>query len=449
MIADVSNHSFYPNKDHHYFDLVEKEEGGDVLLAKAQAVAWRAGAARIKAFEESSGQRFKNGIRVCVRVQVDYHPVYGLKLVVQDVDPSFTIGQLELQRLATIQRLLSECRPYVQKVGDRFRTKNNSLSHSPVIQRIAVLSSSSAAGYQDFMHTLHNNRFGYRFTVNNYFTAVQGEASAEAASRKIREICGSGIPFDAVVIIRGGGADTDFLLFDQYVLCKAVAKLHIPVIAGIGHLKNQTLVDLLAHTSTATPTKAAEYIIAHNHAFEQEVKGEQQRIVIRAQQVLQRAAQSVLAQGASVSRHAQSLLAGRREESEWVREKTVHLARKLLYRQQGQLAELTGKIIRAPQIGLVQAQNDLHQEAARLKMHTARLLDRQRSDIAYREVVCRMMSPVNLLQKGFALVYHEGRIITGSAGVKEGDTIEVRLGTSALEATVNTKKQTDEDSFNL
>lgn len=449
MIADVSNHSFYPNKDHHYFDLVEKEEGGDILIAKAQAVAWRTGAARIRAFEESSGQRFKNGIRVCVRVQVDYHPVYGLKLVVQDVDPSFTIGQLELQRLATIQRLLNECNSYVQRVGDRFQTKNNSLDHAPVIQRIAVLSSSSAAGYQDFMHTLHNNRFGYRFTVNNYFTAVQGEASAEAASRKIKEICASGIHFDAVVIIRGGGADTDFLLFDQYVLCKAVAKLHIPVIAGIGHLKNQTLVDLLAHTSTATPTKAAEYIIAHNHAFEQEVKGEQQRIVIRAQQVLQRAAQSVMAQQASVSRNAVSMLATRKEESEWAREKTVHHAQKLLHQQAGQLAELTNKIIRKPQIAVVQAQNDLSNEAARLKMHAARLLDRQRSDIAYREVVCRMMSPVNLLKKGFALVYHEGRIITGGEAVKESDTIQVRLGNSVLDATVNTKKQTDEDSIDI
>lgn len=445
----MSNHTFYPNKDHHYFDLVEKEQGGDALIAKACAVAWKAGAARIRAFEGSSGQRFKNGIRVCVRVQVDYHPVYGLKLIVVDVDPSFTIGQLELQRQATIARLLSECAAHVQQVGDRLHTRNNRLAHAPVIQRLAVISSSSAAGYQDFMHTLLNNRFGYQFTVNNYFTAVQGEANAEAAAKKIREICASKIPFDAVVIIRGGGADTDFLLFDQYAFCAAVAKLHIPVITGIGHLKNQTLVDLVAHTSTTAPTKAAEYIIAHNHAFEQEVKNEQQRIVIRAQQVLQRAGQAVLSQQAAVARHTRALLTERKEEGEWLRQRTVLQAKKLLHQQEGQLTELTNKIIRKPQLLLAGEQKDLHREAEALKLFAARLLERQRSAIHYHEALCRVLSPVNLLRKGFALVYHGDKIITGGDAVQAGDTITVRLGTSALDATVNTKKQTDEDSFDI
>jgi exodeoxyribonuclease VII large subunit len=449
VIADVSNHTFYPNKDHHYFDLVEKEEGGNAIIAKAQAVAWRTGAARIREFEASSGQRFKTGIRVCVKVQVDYHAVYGLKLIVLDVDPSYTIGQLELQRLATIQRLLNECSSFVQREGDRFRTRNNSLEHPAVIQRIAVLSSSSAAGYQDFMHTLLNNRFGYQFIVNNYFTAVQGEANAEAASRKIREICASKIPFDAVVIIRGGGADTDFLLFDQFVLCREVAKLPIPVITGIGHLKNQTLVDLVAHTSTNAPTKAAEYIIAHNQAFEQAVCSEQQRIVIRAQQVLQRASQSVLAQQAAVARHARALLTGRREEGERLRERTVHMAGKLLHGESAQLTELANRIVLKPQLFLAGERKDLQSLAGNVTVSAARLLERRRSDIAYHEVVHRMMSPVNLLKKGFALVYREGRIITGGDDVQSGDALRVRLGSSELEVVVTNKKQTDEDSFNI
>ncbi|HEY1115650.1 MAG TPA: exodeoxyribonuclease VII large subunit, partial [Chitinophagaceae bacterium] len=449
VIADVSNHTFYPNKDHHYFDLVEKEEGGHAIVARAQAVAWRTGTARIREFEGVSGQRFTAGIRVCIKVQVDYHAVYGLKLIVLDVDPSYTIGQLELQRLATIHRLLTECSSYVQKVGDRFRTRNNGLEHPAVIQRLAVLSSSSAAGYQDFMHALLNNRFGYQFTVNNYFTAVQGEANAEAAARRIREICASGIPFDAVVIIRGGGADTDFLLFDHFAFCKEVARLRIPVITGIGHLKNQTLVDLVAHTSTAAPTKAAEYIIAHNQAFEAAIQGEQQRLVIRAQQVLQRASQSVLAQQAEVARATRALLTDRKEEGSRLREKTVHLAQKLLNGGRGQLAELANRIILKPQLCLANEQKDLESMAHGLKLHAARLLDRQKSDIAYREVVCRMMSPVNLLKKGFALVYHEGRIIAGGDTVQPGVAITVRLGTSELEAVVTHKKQTDEDSFNI
>lgn len=471
VIGDVSGHTFYPNKEHHYFELVEKDEGSQTLVAKAPAVAWRAGAARIRAFEAASGQRFRAGIRVCVKVQVDYHALYGLKLIVQDVDPSYTIGQFQLQRQATINRLLKECAAHVKQLGDRFCTSNNSLAHGRVIQRVAVLSSSASAGYQDFMHTLSQNGFGYRFYVNSYFTTVQGEANAEAASEKLKEICASGMAFDAVVIIRGGGSDTDFLIFDQFVLCAAVARLPIPVITGIGHLKNETIVDLMAHTPTKTPTKAAEFIIAHNQAFEQRLLSEQQRIVIKSQQILARHQQEVMAGQTTLSGKVRRVLNERKQLQERTRQRVVLQSKKLLNQQKFWLAEAANKTINRPQQKLAAQRGALETLAREVKYfasvllaHEDRAVREKKEDIKYfaasfingekktvshYETMCRMMSPVNILKKGFALVYQHGQIVTEGERLNRTEPIKVRLLDTELTATIQDKKHIDGDSFNL
>jgi exodeoxyribonuclease VII large subunit len=382
-------------------------------------------------------------------VQVDYHTAYGLKLVVHDVDPAFTIGQLELHRQATINRLLRECAMHVQKTGDRFKTSNNSLSHNLVIQRIAVLSSSSSAGYQDFMHTLLNNQFGYQFSVNSYFTTVQGEANADAASKKIAEICASSIAFDALVIIRGGGADTDFLIFDQFVLCEAVARLHIPVITGIGHLKNQTLVDLMAHTTTNVPTKAAEFIIAHNHRFESALLAEQKRVVIKSQQILGRYTQAILTQNAVIARKARALLTGKKEAQEKAKQKIATQSKKLLFHSRTELTEAANNTLHKPRIAIANRKNDLKNVMGNLSLLTPKYFSSQKNSIGYYEVLCRMMSPVNILKKGFALVYQDDKIITNGSSLAAGTEVKVRMLDSEMKVTVQQKNKTNGDPFNI
>jgi exodeoxyribonuclease VII large subunit len=155
-----------------------------------------------------------------------------------------------------------------------------------VIQRVAIISSKTSAGAEDFLHTLENNPFGYRFWVDNYHTVVQGENNADQFLAKIIEVYNSGKPYDAVVIARGGGAQTDFLMFDSYSIGRAIARFPIPIITGIGHQKNETIADLMAHTQTKTPTKAAEFIIAHNRSYEDAVMGLQRRIVVKSQRMI-------------------------------------------------------------------------------------------------------------------------------------------------------------------
>src|SRR6185312_1219580 len=176
---------------YHYFDLVEKAEGTNNINAKICAAAWGTGNLKIREFERITGQKFKNDINVLVNVSVEYHPVHGLKLTLLDIDPNFTIGVLEQQKQQTLQRLLKECADFIRKVGDNYVTRNKELKHQAVIQNIAIVTSQSSAGLQDFNHTLFTNAFNYKFKVDNYFTTVQGQASASLVYDTLLDIYNS------------------------------------------------------------------------------------------------------------------------------------------------------------------------------------------------------------------------------------------------------------------
>ena len=235
-----------------------------MILAKFSGSAWGTGSQKIAEFEKATGQRFTGGLNVLVKVTVKYQAAYGLQLTLQDIGINFTLGALEQQRQATLLRLVKDNAEHIRIEDGRLKTSNQSLVLNRVIQRIAVISSSTSAGFQDFQHTLENNGWGFSFTVDPYFALIQGDHNAAGLVDKIIEVYRSGVSSDALVIIRGGGAQTDFLIFDHYAIARAIARFPIPVITGIGHQKNETIADLVAHTATKTPTKAAEFIIAHN-----------------------------------------------------------------------------------------------------------------------------------------------------------------------------------------
>ena len=183
-------------------------------------------------------------------------------------------------------RLITSYPTIIQKRGEQYITYNSSLELPPVISRLAVISSQTSAGNEDFKHTLVNNSYGYHFEIDHYFTVVQNEVNAGIFLERLLDVFRSGKKYDAVIINRGGGAQTDFLIFDNFKIGLAVAKFPIPVITGIGHQKNQTITDLMAHTNTKTPTKAAEFIITHNKVFEDRLLSFQQSIIINSQSFL-------------------------------------------------------------------------------------------------------------------------------------------------------------------
>jgi exodeoxyribonuclease VII large subunit len=449
VVADITSHAYYPAKGYHYFDLVEKDARSHQLTAKIAATAWGNGSIRIKEFEQATGQRFSNDMHVLIRVSVEYHPVYGLKLSLLDIDTSFTIGLLEQQKQATLQRLLTECSDIVRKTPEGYITRNKQLQLNPVIQRIAVVSSASSAGYQDFMHTLQANAYDYIFYTDNYFTAVQGEANAVQVSAQLEVILASDKKYDTVVIIRGGGAQTDLLLFDQYVLGKAVAGFPIPVMTGIGHHKNETITDMMAHTATKTPTRTAELIIAHNRSFEEALLTQQQHIIIRMQQMMASRQQQLSSLHAGIMNRSRDLLMVYKEGLTRCRQVVPQGARHLLLRQRSAMAQLSGQLLAKPGQVTAGRLQELSHIRKDIQVYARKLLQQQELQLQHHQTVIRIMSPTSLLQKGFALVYHKGAIITGATQLSTGDQITVQLADANVHATITSKTPTDGNEFNI
>jgi exodeoxyribonuclease VII large subunit len=420
VVADVTSHSFKADKNYHNLELVEKDTASNAIVAKMAAKAWGSGSAKIAEFEKHTEQKFTNNLQVLTLVSVGFHQQYGLTLTIIDVDTAYTLGRLEQQRNATLEQLVMR-NPFINKDGEVFITHNNTLKLNPVLQRIALISSSVSAGSEDFTHTLSHNAFGYTFAVDNFYTTVQGDRNAGQFLDKLLEVYHSGIPYDAVVIARGGGAQTDFLIFDNYRIARAIAKFPIPVITGIGHQKNQTITDMMAHTQTKTPTKAAEFIIAHNKAFEDRLYSMQKDIVISTQKLLSAKAEKLTSLQHSVATNIRSLL----------------------YRKERDLNNAAAQFIAQPKIIVNNRHNDLKILAAAIKAGTLQYLKNKTGTIENTAALVQLMSPDNILKKGYAIIKKGNLIITSPDAIQIGDRIDIILSDTTIKTTVEQKAITN------
>ncbi|GGF28182.1 exodeoxyribonuclease VII large subunit [Flavobacterium limi] len=442
VVADVTSHSFKADKNIHYFELVEKAEKNSAITAKIMGKAWGEGAVHLSDFEKKTGQSFTNNLHVLVKVSIDYHPLYGLSVNVLDIDVNFTLGVLERQRNETLKRLAAE-NDFITRTPEGYSTLNSRLKLPLVIQRVAVISASNSAGNEDFRHTLQHNDFGYAFRIDDYYTIVQGDNNAKLFLNKLIEIYQTGIPYDAVVITRGGGAQSDFLIFDNYSIGRAVAKIPIPVITGIGHQKNVSITDLMAHTNTKTPTKAAEFIIAHNRNFETGLLSMQQHIVIRSQQLFLRHFKVLEDLKKNIAKNARELLSGHKRQLAFANQRMAADAKDILHEHQKKLSLKAQMAAQSSQNLLRRRKSDLDYLAGSLKLFAGGYLKSRNLRLKHMLKSINLMSPQNILKKGYAIVKTNGKIASNTEHIKEGDDIEVFLHDTILKSTVKEKIQYD------
>lgn len=326
-------------RGHCYMELVEKAENGS-LAAKVRATCWSNVYALLSAyFAHEAGEALHVGLQVLLEVSVEFHAVYGLSLNIWNIDPTYTLGDLAKQRLATIQQLREEGVMELQQA----------LKLPSLPRRIAVISSADAAGYGDFCDQLKHNRFGFRFYTQLYPAVVQGDTAAKSIIGALSCIAEHEEEWDVVVIIRGGGASTDLRCFDDYMLASHCAQFPLPIVTGIGHTKDVSVVDMVVHASVKTPTAAAEWLIGRvaeqverqnglqlrlQRAVQGAVRGEKNRLMLY-QQRMTNAVYQVLA----------------REKgrlSLW--QKTVDLhSPERIFRMGYSLTTINGKVVRHPQ----------------------------------------------------------------------------------------------------
>lgn len=251
-----------------YLTLEEYEDGRKI--AEIKAVFWTTYYNEIKNFEKATGQVFKNGLEIICKVRVKFHKIYGLKVDVMQIDIAHTLGTLELQRQQTLERLIKENPKSIQLVDGTYRTYNNRLPLPLIIKKIALITAPNSDGQRDFQEEISKNKHGYSFIVKEYLTTIQGENAHKLIQEQLRQIDKSKDKFDAVAIVRGGGSQTDLKPFEEYELSKCVANFSIPIFTGIGHDRNQSIVDLMAREQK-TPTKVASQFVDHNFEFENQL----------------------------------------------------------------------------------------------------------------------------------------------------------------------------------
>lgn len=240
-------------RGHCYMELIEKSDTG-ILAAKLRATCW-SNVYNILSpyFLQSTGHHLSAGMQVLLEVSIEFHAVYGLSLNIWNIDPNYTLGDLARQRQETINQLIKDGVLELQK----------QLTLPTLIRRIAVISSVDAAGYGDFCHQIQTNRHHFVFQTQLYAATMQGDSAAHSIIQALNAIAKQENEWDLVVIIRGGGATTDLSCFDDYNLACHCAQFPLPIITGIGHTRDISVVDMVAHTSVKTPTAAAEWVIQH------------------------------------------------------------------------------------------------------------------------------------------------------------------------------------------
>ncbi|MCF6364723.1 MAG: exodeoxyribonuclease VII large subunit [Bacteroidales bacterium] len=249
IVAEISE--LNESRGHAYLELVEKDEE-EVLRAKARATIWARTYRMLKPyFETSTGHKFEAGLKVLIVVTVEFHEVYGFSLNIKDIDPNYTVGDIERKRLLIIKKLEEE----------GVINMNKELEFPVVPQKIAVISSETAAGYGDFIDQLENNDYGFKYYTKLFPAAMQGEETENSIIKALDKIYDFDDIFDIVVIIRGGGSKSDLSWFDSYQLALNISQFSLPVLTGIGHDRDETITDLVAHISLKTPTAVAGFII--------------------------------------------------------------------------------------------------------------------------------------------------------------------------------------------
>ena len=326
-------------RGHCYMELVEKSENG-ILAAKMRATCWSNVYALLSAyFAQETGQSLHVGLQVLLEVSVEYHAVYGLSLNVWSIDPTYTLGDLAKQRQATIRQLTEDGVMELQRA----------LEVPSLPRRVAVISSADAAGYGDFCDQLKNNRFGFAFVTQLYPAVVQGDTAARSVVNALGAIAAQEEEWDVVVIIRGGGASTDLSCFDDYMLASHCAQFPLPIVAGIGHTRDVSVVDMVVHTSVKTPTAAAEWLVERVAEQVERVGGLQLRLERAVQGAVNKEKNRlVVYHQRMMSAVYQALAREKGKLNLW--QKTVELhSPERIYRMGYSLTTVNGKVVRGAQ----------------------------------------------------------------------------------------------------
>ena len=403
-------------RGHCYMELIQKDERNATPIAKASARCWASKWMLVRPyFERTTGQRLHAGMKVLLKVYAQFHEAYGFSWIVTDIDPTYTLGDMARKRQEIIRQLKEEGVFDLQK----------ELQLPLFCQRIAVISSETAAGYGDFCNQLADNPYGFKFETQLFPAIMQGEGVEQSIIDALGKIYSeysdysehsdySDCPFDCVVIIRGGGATSDMSGFDTLALAENVANFPLPIITGIGHDRDESILDMVSHTRVKTPTAAAAFLIDHLKTIMDILNDSQEQIV----------------------RLAQQKLTYYKSQFSAIAEVLPRLFSNVKVRQEARLDALNNRLILSSGNRL----SALNSRLSTLAEHLPILLDRRLMTEKHRlqliEEKAKSLDPALLLSRGYSITMKDGKIVRDPQTLRHGDEIETRLEKGTIKSIV-------------
>ncbi|KPK02000.1 MAG: hypothetical protein AMK71_03680 [Nitrospira bacterium SG8_35_4] len=372
-------------KRHCYLNLIDKED--DTIRAEMKAVIW---ANRYQVvsrfFEEATGVRLSKGIKVLFQAELSFHERYGLKLNILNIDPSYTIGELAVRRKEILERLVRE----------NLISRNKEIGFPLVPQRIGIISSSTAAGYEDLMNHLMNNPYKYQFACILYEAVMQGDRAEDSIVEALHQCAEDASGLDVVVIVRGGGGQVDLHCFDSYEIGKAIALLPLPVISGIGHQRDITVVDEVSNRRVKTPTAVADMIITSLKEFE-----------------------------GRIDSSAHDLIYG-------VNTMRTDLKENLMSVSKGLEIAARNRVL-----------DNVHRLTALFKglRYCTKLVKNEALNLRVKENSIQHLNPRNVLKRGYSITYSNGKAVKAVSDVSEGDSLRTVLYRGEITSMVEKKKK--------
>jgi exodeoxyribonuclease VII large subunit len=403
---------------HCYLELIEKHPIDKNVKSRIKAIIWSSRYRFLKSlFKNIAGDELREGFKILAKAKVEYHELYGLSLIISDIDPSFTIGEMAIKRQQIIQQL--------EKEG--IFSMNKELDFPLVPQRVAIISSNSAAGYTDFIRHLKENSFGYVFYTSLFETVMQGTETEKSLTVSLDRIAEYQNLFDVVVIIRGGGSQTDLSWFDNYKIAYHVTQFPLPVLTGIGHDKDMSVTDMVAFQSLKTPTAVADYLIDYISAAEGRLIKISSEIDHFAKSVIEKNKKFIESCKMKLIPTARLMIAYQKEKLTSSIIEMISLGKEFLRNAGIVQANLSLKLVSVTDSYCTKKNADICKVKKEMMRIVPVVIEKNMNMISVFENSLNILNPDNVLRRGYTISTINGQIIRSSAKVAQNDIIDTQF----------------------
>jgi len=414
-------------KRHCYMELVDKVD--ETIRAEMKAVIWADRYESVSdAFRRATGVGLTKGIKILFEAYINFHERYGLKLNIIDIDPTYTIGEFALRRKEVLKRL--------EKEG--LKDRNKSIEFPLVPQRIGIISSPSAAGYEDLMSHLMNNPYGYRFVCKLYPATMQGDAGEASIISALRRCQEDATYLDVVVMVRGGGSQTDLHCFDSYEIARMVAYLPIPLISGIGHERDMTVIDEVANIRAKTPTAVADILITRMKGFDDLIDDLLHRLFHGANQMLSDRRMELTSLIKELDKSVRNEIIINRERL-YAFIKGLRYSIKILQTKERDIIQESIKLRLLSFHNIRRADKMIKDHFMRLKNGIQRRIQTEDRRMEAYEKNIHHLAPENILKRGYSITRKDGKAVKSVSDVYIGDRIETIIYNGRIESIVELK----------